>query len=189
MYLTRWINILAHACKEKYWTCKHFTHQYFACYRPDFVLFKQNFAFFKLEFPITGSLFFYCINAQTLNPNNQSINQSFSTVFVQLIICKTLFCSICDHCYVYVSGNYYSLRQQHEKAVMYFQRALKLNPHYLSAWTLMGHEFMELKNTSAALQAYRQAIGLFYSSQVVWKLVIRQSKVLFSRKLCCFPLA
>ena len=27
-----------------------------------------------------------------------------------------------------VIGNYYSLRSQHEKAVVYFQRALKLNP-------------------------------------------------------------
>lgn len=57
-----------------------------------------------------------------------------------------------------VIGNYYSLRSQHEKAVLYFQRALKLNPSYLSAWTLMGHEYMEMKNTSAAIQSYRQAI-------------------------------
>ena len=27
-----------------------------------------------------------------------------------------------------LAGNYYSLRSQHEKAVVYFQRALKLNP-------------------------------------------------------------
>jgi len=60
-----------------------------------------------------------------------------------------------------VAGNYYSLRSQHEKAVLYFQRALKLNPGYLSAWTLMGHEYMELKQTSAAIRAYRQAIGQF----------------------------
>jgi anaphase-promoting complex subunit 8 len=58
-----------------------------------------------------------------------------------------------------VVGNYYSLRGQHDKAVLYFQRALRLNPHYLSAWTLVGHEYMELKNTSAAIQAYRHAIG------------------------------
>ncbi|KAM9288410.1 cell division cycle protein 23 homolog isoform 3-T3 [Morus bassanus] len=54
-----------------------------------------------------------------------------------------------------VIGNYYSLRSQHEKAALYFQRALKLNPRYLGAWTLMGHEYMEMKNTSAAIQAYR----------------------------------
>lgn len=64
-------------------------------------------------------------------------------------------------CYVWCAGNYYSLRTQHEKAVLYFQRALKLNPNYLAAWTLMGHEYMELKHTSAAIQAYRQAIGQY----------------------------
>ena len=57
------------------------------------------------------------------------------------------------------SGNYYSLSGQHEKAAIYFQRALKLNPQYTSAWTLMGHEYMEMKNTSAAIQCYRRAIG------------------------------
>lgn len=57
-----------------------------------------------------------------------------------------------------VVGNYYSIRADHHKAVVYFQRALKLNPKYLSAWTLMGHEFMEMKNTNAAIQSYRQAI-------------------------------
>ncbi|XP_014779222.1 cell division cycle protein 23 homolog [Octopus bimaculoides] len=57
-----------------------------------------------------------------------------------------------------VIANYYSLRSQHEKALLYFQRALKLNPHYLSAWTLIGHEYMEMKNITAAIEAYRQAI-------------------------------
>lgn len=58
-----------------------------------------------------------------------------------------------------VIGNYYSIRSDHTKAVVYFQRALKLDPTYLSAWTLMGHEFMEIKNTSAAIQSYRKAVG------------------------------
>jgi Tfp pilus assembly protein PilF len=63
--------------------------------------------------------------------------------------------------YSIFTGNYYSLRSEHQKAVLYFQRALKLNPQYLSAWTLMGHEFMEMKNTNAAIQSYRQAIGRY----------------------------
>jgi anaphase-promoting complex subunit 8 len=58
-----------------------------------------------------------------------------------------------------IIGNYYSLQNDHHKAVTYFQRALKLNPAYLQAWTLMGHEFMELKNSSAAIQSYTHAIG------------------------------
>ncbi|XP_020614183.1 cell division cycle protein 23 homolog [Orbicella faveolata] len=67
-----------------------------------------------------------------------------------------------------VIGNYYSLHDQHEKAVTYFQRALKLNPHYTSAWTLMGHEFMERKNTSAAIEAYRKAIEVNYRDYRAW---------------------
>lgn len=57
-----------------------------------------------------------------------------------------------------VIGNYYSIRGEHQKAILQFQRALRLNPAYLTAWTLMGHEFMELKNTNAAIHSYRQAV-------------------------------
>ncbi|CAI8607012.1 unnamed protein product [Vicia faba] len=59
-----------------------------------------------------------------------------------------------------IIGNYYSLKGQHEKAVVYFKRALKLNKNYLSAWTLMGHEFVEMKNTPAAVDAYRRAVDI-----------------------------
>lgn len=62
-----------------------------------------------------------------------------------------------------VVGNYYSVRAEHQKAVTYFQRALRLNPNYLAAWTLIGHEFMEMKNTNAAIQSYRKAVGKFLS--------------------------
>ncbi len=47
----------------------------------------------------------------------------------------------------YVVNNIPCHSSQHEKAVLYFQRALKLNPGYLSALTLMGHEYMEMKVT------------------------------------------
>jgi anaphase-promoting complex subunit 8 len=56
-------------------------------------------------------------------------------------------------------GNYYSLKSEHEKAVTYFRRALKVNRNYLAAWTLLGHEYLELKNTHAAVEAYRRAVG------------------------------
>ena len=59
-----------------------------------------------------------------------------------------------------IIGNYYSLKQEHEKAVVYFRRALKLDKNYLSAWTLMGHEYVELKNTPAAVEAYRRAVEI-----------------------------
>ncbi|MCO5606730.1 hypothetical protein L7F22_060920 [Adiantum nelumboides] len=60
----------------------------------------------------------------------------------------------------FIIGNYYSLKAQHEKAVLYFKRALKLNRKYLSAWTLMGHEYVEMKNTAAAIDAYRRAVDI-----------------------------
>lgn len=50
--------------------------------------------------------------------------------------------------------------QDHEKAVLYFRRALRLNAGYISAWTLMGHEYIELRNTAAAVECYRRAVQL-----------------------------
>ncbi|XP_044008744.1 cell division cycle protein 23 homolog [Aphidius gifuensis] len=67
-----------------------------------------------------------------------------------------------------IVGNYYSLRADHQKAVMYFHRALKLNPQYLSAWTLLGHEFMELKNINGAIHSYRQAIEVNRRDYRAW---------------------
>ena len=59
-----------------------------------------------------------------------------------------------------IIANYYSLKGLHEKSVVYFKRALKLNRKYLSAWTLMGHEYVEMKNTPAAIDAYRRAVDI-----------------------------
>lgn len=56
-------------------------------------------------------------------------------------------------------GNYYSSRGDHPKAITYFKRSLMLNREYLPAWTLMGHEYVELKNSHAAIEAYRKAVG------------------------------
>ncbi|XP_037958698.1 cell division cycle protein 23 homolog [Teleopsis dalmanni] len=67
-----------------------------------------------------------------------------------------------------VIGNYYSIRCDHQMAIVYFQRALKLNPKYLAAWTLMGHEFMELKNTNAAIQSYRKAVEVNKRDYRAW---------------------
>jgi len=59
-----------------------------------------------------------------------------------------------------IIGNYYSMRGEHERAILYFQRALTLNPQYLSAWTLMGHEYVEIRNTNMAIECYRKAIDI-----------------------------
>lgn len=59
-----------------------------------------------------------------------------------------------------IVANFYSLKFEHEKAIMYYKRALNLNRGYLGAWTLMGHEFLELKNSHAAIESYRRAVDI-----------------------------
>lgn len=59
-----------------------------------------------------------------------------------------------------VIANYHSMKGEHEKAIMYYKRALVLNKNCLSAWTLMGHEFVELKNSHAAIESYRRAVDI-----------------------------
>lgn len=67
-----------------------------------------------------------------------------------------------------VVGNYYSLKALHERAILYFQRALRLNRTFLSAWTLMGHEYVELRNTPAAIEAYRHAVEVSAADYRAW---------------------
>ncbi len=50
-----------------------------------------------------------------------------------------------------IIGNYYSLKGVHEMAIVYFRRALRLDPRALGPWVLMGHEYVELKNAPAAI--------------------------------------
>ncbi|KAI3402311.2 CDC23 [Candida oxycetoniae] len=57
-----------------------------------------------------------------------------------------------------VLANYYSINSEHEKSIVYYKRALMLDKNCLSAWTLMGHEFVELKNSHAAIECYRRAV-------------------------------
>lgn len=59
-----------------------------------------------------------------------------------------------------IVANYHSMKGEHEKAIMYYKRALLLNKNCLSAWTLMGHEFVELKNSHAAIESYRRAVDI-----------------------------
>ena len=50
-----------------------------------------------------------------------------------------------------VIGNYYSLMGEHLKAIVYFRKALKLDRTCLAAWTLMGHQYLEMKNIPGAI--------------------------------------
>ncbi|KAG0315645.1 anaphase-promoting complex component apc8 [Dissophora globulifera] len=67
-----------------------------------------------------------------------------------------------------VIGNYYSMKGEHDKAVVYFRRALRFNRSYASAWTLLGHEYLEMKNTYAAVESYRRAVDYNHRDYRAW---------------------
>lgn len=43
-----------------------------------------------------------------------------------------------------------------------------MDKKYLSAWTLMGHEYLEMKNTNAAIESYRTAVDIDDSDFRAW---------------------
>ncbi|KAF8910365.1 hypothetical protein CPB85DRAFT_1305624 [Mucidula mucida] len=65
-------------------------------------------------------------------------------------------------------GNFFSLQAKHEQAIQYFNRAAQLDPTYISAWTLMGHEQIEEKNSHAAIEMYRRAIDINRDDHRAW---------------------
>ena len=56
-----------------------------------------------------------------------------------------------------VSGNFYALNGRHDEAISNFSMALRADSSFTFAWTLIGHEFAELENISAAMSAYSKA--------------------------------
>ena len=56
-------------------------------------------------------------------------------------------------------GNYYSAIEDHANAIKYLRRAVQLDRNYSQAWTLIGHEYIHIKNLQAAIEAYRRALG------------------------------
>lgn len=91
-----------------------------------------------------------------------------------------------------IIGNYYSIRENHEMAIVYFQRALKLNPKYHTAWLLLGQEYLQRKNTSAAAVAFRKAVDInkrdfraWYNLGYTYELLkLRQYALYYYSKAC-----
>lgn len=64
-------------------------------------------------------------------------------------------------------ANYYSVKSEIAKSIEYFKKALKLNRNYHLAWTLLGHDYMEMKNSNAAIECYRRAISKSHFQHIV----------------------
>ena len=58
------------------------------------------------------------------------------------------------------AGNFYSLHGDHEKACAYFKRAVRLDKTNHTSWILLGHEYLEMKNHTLAIDAYTKAYGM-----------------------------
>lgn len=56
-----------------------------------------------------------------------------------------------------VLGNFFALSGRHEDAIEQFSMCLRFDSDFNFAWTLIGHEYIELQNTSAATAAYTKA--------------------------------
>ncbi|KAI9487958.1 anaphase-promoting complex subunit 8-like protein [Zychaea mexicana] len=67
-----------------------------------------------------------------------------------------------------IVANYHSARGELPESVEYFKRALALNPNYHLAWTLLGHDHIEMKNMHAAIECYRRAIDLNSRDYRAW---------------------
>lgn len=118
------------------------------------------------NFKIVRSIDPYCLDEMDVYSNALYVSQrryelaslAHSSNDIEPFRYETCFCL----------ANFYSLRAQHDKAATYFSRALKLDPTNVSAWILMGHEFMEMKKTEDAIKAYRSAINLDRTDPRAW---------------------
>lgn len=57
-----------------------------------------------------------------------------------------------------VVGNCFSLQKEHETALRFFQRALRVDPSFTYAHTLSGHEFVSNEDFDKAVSCYRRAV-------------------------------
>ena len=53
-----------------------------------------------------------------------------------------------------VVGNCYSLQQNHETALKFFNRAIQINPNFAYAHTLCGHEFVANEDFEQAKKCF-----------------------------------
>ena len=67
-----------------------------------------------------------------------------------------------------IVGNLYSLKGRHEEAIFEFEKATRLDPRNSAALILLGHEYLEVKNLSASIRAYREATDVDEGEYRAW---------------------
>ena len=56
------------------------------------------------------------------------------------------------------AGNCFSIQKEHENAIKFFQRAVQVDPNFAYAYTLLGHEYVNIEELDKALSCYRSAV-------------------------------
>lgn len=59
-----------------------------------------------------------------------------------------------------VAGNCYSLQKEHESAIKYLEKAIKVDPNFAYAHTLLGHELISAERLDQAMTCFRNAVRL-----------------------------
>lgn len=59
-----------------------------------------------------------------------------------------------------VAGNCYSLQKEHESAIKYLEKAIKVDPNFAYAYTLLGHELISAERLDQAMTYFRNAVRL-----------------------------
>ena len=87
-------------------------------------------------------------------------------VYICVCVCKYLYTNILKYIFTVLhhifTGNLYTMRGEHENAVTHFKLATRINHTNLSAWILLGHSYIELRNPTLAIEAYTRALGELY---------------------------
>lgn len=58
------------------------------------------------------------------------------------------------------TGNCFSLQKEHDSAIKFFQRAVQVDPYFVYAYTLLGHEYVTTEELDKALSCFRNAIRI-----------------------------
>ncbi len=84
-----------------------------------------------------------------------------------------------------VVGNCFSLQKEHENALVFFQRAIDINPLYAYAYTLSGHEYVSNEDFDKATQFYRKAVSVDARHYNAWyglgTIYFRQEKIAIAK--------
>ncbi|KAM0673197.1 anaphase-promoting complex component apc8 [Gurleya vavrai] len=89
-------------------------------------------------------------------------------------------------------ANYYSLNKNHEKAIEYFLKSIKLDERFASNFTLIGHEYIEMENISEAIVNYSKSLkfnsddhrALFGMAQALTAMKTNEQAFFFYKKTC-----